>query len=158
MTRLRSRAPKGERAYERVPRNRGKILRVLRAMRVGDDGLPMVGPAARKLGARPGAPPEGDIPIEGGVVRPGMGGMSVSPRPPKNLPRFRRPPEFGGIGKDPAWQLETGDLPGTLRYRPDPEQPERHGFVEPSRAVGFDEYQAALRGTSGLWRRLRQDV
>lgn len=92
------------------------------------------------------------------MVRSGMGGMSVSPPPPENLPRFRRPPEFRGIGKDPVWRLETDGLPGTLRYRPDPEQPERHGFIEPSRAVDFDEYQAALYGTRDLWRRLHQDV
>lgn len=92
------------------------------------------------------------------MVRPGTGGMSASPPPPENLPSFRRPPEYGGTGKDPLWELETDELPETLRYRPDPERPERHGFIEPSRAMGFEEYQAALEDTSGLWRSPSQPV
>lgn len=78
-------------------------------MRIGGDGLPMAGPTARTLGARPGSPPDGDIPIVGGMVRPGTGGMSVSPPPPENLPPHRRPPEYGGKGKDPIWEFETND-------------------------------------------------
>lgn len=119
-----------------------------------EDGLPEVGASARALGARPGDA-TGDIGIgPGGVVQPETGGMSVSP-PPENLPGIRRPPEFGGTGKDPLFELETDDLPQELRYRPDPTKPDAHGFVEPSRAMGFEEYQQAPRSTRSLWRLVR---
>jgi hypothetical protein len=132
-------------------------MRVLRGMRTASDGLPMVGPTARTLGARPGSPPEGDIPIVRGAVSPETGGMSVSPPPPSNLPTHRRPPEHGGRGRDAVWELDTDDLAveRTLRYRPDPDSPETHGFIEPARRMSLEEYQKALSATRGLWRPLR---
>jgi hypothetical protein len=131
-------------------------MRVLRGMRAAPDGLPMIGPTARTLGARPGSPPEGDIPIVGGIVNPGTGGMSVSPSPSSNLPPHRRPPEYGGKGRDPLWECDTDDLDGAkLSYRSDPELPRTHGFIEPVRRMRFEEYQEALGATRSLWRRLR---
>jgi hypothetical protein len=49
-------------------------------------------------------------------------------------------------------------LPEELTYRPDPENPEGHGFLEPSRRMSFVEYQQAVYGTRVLWHRLHQDV
>lgn len=119
-------------------------------MRVAEDGLPRTGESARTLGVRPGGA-TGDVPIgPGGAVQPATGGMSVSPSPPENLPAIRRPPEFGGTGKDPLFELETDDLPEELVYRPDPARPEAHGFVEPSRAMTFDKYQRAVHATRVL--------
>lgn len=121
-------------------------------MRVEGDGLPLVGNTARTLGARPGAD-TGDIPVgAAGVVETETGGMSVSPPPPENLVYFRRPVEYGGTGKDPVWELETDELPEELAYRPDPVNPEGHGFIEPSRQMSFDDYQQALHATRRLWR------
>ena len=71
--------------------------------------------------------------------------MSVSPPPPENLPPIRRPPEYGGEGKDPVWQLDTDEPPEELIYRPDPDAPERHGFIEPSRRMPFKEYRRKPR-------------
>lgn len=124
-------------------------------MRADTDGLPRTGDSARTLGARPRTE-TGDINIRrGGIVFTRTGGLSVSPPPPENLPSFRRPPEFRGTGKDPLWELETDELPEDLRYCPDPEQPGRHGFIEPSRAMPFTEYQRALHDTRGLWSQVR---
>lgn len=127
-------------------------------MRAAADGLPMVGESGRYLGARPdlpGRPQDGDIPVTGGMVRPGTGGMSVSPPPVTNLPLHRRPGEYGGRSKDPVFVLDTHELPEELRYRADPGAPERHGFVEPSRPMRFEEYQRALHGIRTLWRPMR---
>jgi hypothetical protein len=124
-------------------------VRVLRGMKVREDGLPKAGESPRTLGVRPNI----DIPVdEDGYVRPVTGGMSVSPPPPGNLPHYRRPPNFGGTGKDPVWWLDTDQLPEELRYRPDPDNPNGHGFIEPSRRMTFEEYQRAIHRTRrGLW-------
>lgn len=128
-------------------------------MRADEDGLPRFGESGRYLGARPSLPgrePDGDIPAtEDGAVHPGTGGMSVSPPPVDNLPPHRRPPEYGGTGKDPVFELETDGLSGDLRYRPDPYSPARHGFIEPSRAMSFEEYRQAIFDTRILWRAVR---
>lgn len=117
-------------------------------MQLADDGLPLVGQTARTLGARPNV----DLMVDGhGIVRPGAGGLSVSPNNPMHLPPHRRPPQFGGMGRDPVWQLWTGDLGEELAYRPDPRNPSGHGFIEPTRQMGFTAYQAALEATRERW-------
>jgi hypothetical protein len=92
-------------------------------MRVAADGLPIVGESGRYLDARPDLPEQprdGDMPVSGGMVRPGTGGMSVSPPPVTNLPLHRRPKEYGGRSKDTVFDLDTHQLPEELRYRADP--------------------------------------
>ncbi|MCM1236256.1 MAG: hypothetical protein NC489_39755 [Ruminococcus flavefaciens] len=51
------------------------------------------------------------------MVHPKTGGMSVSSSP-KDLPPHRKPPEFGGTGKDPVWKMNTSDLGPDLDYVP----------------------------------------
>lgn len=113
------------------------------------DGLPLVGRTARYLAVRPNV----DVPVgEDGTVRPGTSGVSVSPPPVTNLHPLRLPHELGGLGKDPVFELETDELPGDLRYRPDPENSAGHGFVEPSRRMPFEEYERTIQATHALWR------
>ena len=89
------------------------------------DGLPFAEPTARGLGVRPGI----DIPVdEFGLVEPGGEGMSVSPDMISNLPDHRRPPEHGGDGPDPVWEIDESMLGPQLAYEPDDET---HGFIEP---------------------------
>jgi hypothetical protein len=122
----------------------------LRSMRADPaDGLPAIGETGRYLGVRPSV----DIPVDGGgFVDPVTEGMSVVP-PVKNLARHRRPPDFSGTGKDPVFGLDTEDLPEELAYRPDPANPEGHGFIEPARRVPFEEYRRTIHQTRTLWRR-----
>ncbi|HEX9679788.1 MAG TPA: RHS repeat-associated core domain-containing protein, partial [Candidatus Saccharimonadales bacterium] len=117
-----------------------------RSMKKANDGLPEVGSSGRTLGVRPQ-----DIPVENGMVRPNTGGMSVSPNSPHNLPPHRRPPEFGGTGKDPVFCIESSCLSDGLQYRPDPNNPTGHGFIEPSREMSSEEYQKLLGETRPLW-------
>jgi hypothetical protein len=123
--------------------------RVYRSMRTASDGLPATGPTARTLGARR----EIDILIDDDrTVMGDGGGMSVAPDSPMNLPAHRRPPEYGGTGKDPAWVLDVAELGNELVYREDPLMPGVHGFIEPVRRMTFDAYQDALLRTRGAWR------
>lgn len=127
-------------------------MKVLRAMRTDAEGNPGIGDDARSLGVRLSGRVR-DIPVDGsGLVHPETGGMSVSPPPPGNLQRHRRPPEYGGTGRDPIWEMETDELPGGLRYRPDPERPDGHGLIEPDRTMDVEEYRRLLGGTRSLWR------
>ena len=123
---------------------------LFRAMRDDGEARPVCGPSARMLGVRL----EGDIKIsETGMVGPGTGGMSVALVGPGNLPRHRRPSDFGGIGDDPVWQIESADLPDRLTIRPDPGKPLQHGFVEPVGVMTLDDYQEALAKSRGFWTR-----
>jgi RHS repeat-associated protein len=117
-----------------------------RGMRGTADG-PEPGASASTLGARPNV----DIPVDGnGLVRPGTGGMSVNDSP-TGMPEFRRPPSFGGSGKNlNMYGMDRNNLGPHLQYSPDPTNP-GHGFVEPSREMPFDEYQGHLHGTAGSW-------
>ena len=125
------------------------IVTLYRSMGSAEDGFPLTGAIARTLGARPAI----DIVVDSvGMVRPGTGGVSVAPNDIMHLPVFRRPPEFGGTGKDPVWSIRAIDLGPDLRYRPDPDNPAGHGFIEPARRMRFSEYQDALHATSGTWR------
>jgi hypothetical protein len=147
--RWRERRPLG-RFVRRAAQNRGVTERLYRSMTKGREGTPEVGRSARMLGVRPGI----DILVEpDGTVVGGAGGMSVAPNSPANLPRHRRPPEHGGTGKDPVWEIAV-DLGDDLAYREDPLQPGVHGFIEPSRRMALDEYERALAATRGMWRLL----
>ncbi|MEZ5096458.1 MAG: hypothetical protein R2731_10255 [Nocardioides sp.] len=114
-------------------------------MRGAAGGTPELGSSAKTLGARPGI----DIPVdEGGMVRPGTGGMSVNDSP-TGMPEYRRPPSFGGSGKDlNMYCISSCDLGPGLRYVPDAGG---HGFLEPAWEMPFEEYQGYLHGTAGSW-------
>ena len=121
---------------------------LFRAMK-SDGTKPIVGETRRELGAKPGAPPDGDIPVDAfGRVEAGTGGMSVAPCEVKHLPRHRRPPAFGGEGRDPVFFLSASLLPESLAVRMD--RP-THAMVEPTSRCTFIEYQEALHATRPTW-------
>jgi hypothetical protein len=121
-------------------------------MKESSDGLPEIGSSTRQLGVRPGI----DVPAQNSsdLVWSGQGGMSVSPDDPAYLPAFRRPPEFGGTGNDPIWNIRDNELGQDLIYRPDPPRPNTHGFVEPRRPMTLLAYQIALANTQTWWNKL----
>ncbi len=119
-----------------------------RAMRE-QNGMPEIGPSARSLGVRPNV----DIPVENGMVKPGTGGMSVAPYSPLNLPRHRRPPEYGGIGKDPVWEISLEQLTDRrLIYHQDSPT---HGMIEPAMEMTLEDYEQALAETESSWQQLQ---
>jgi hypothetical protein len=120
---------------------------VYRAMREDPAGGPMVGPTARTLGVRPNV----DIPVKAGQVRQNSGGMSVAPDRPENLHPLRRPPVYGGFGKDPVWFLPIGLLGSDLQFR---EDSATHGLIEPARTMSIADFEKALEATKPNWNRL----
>lgn len=124
--------------------------RIFRSMKHDGEDMPLCGPSSRCLGARL----HGDVMItDDGYVDPETGGMSVAIGEIGHLPRHRRPKEEGGFGEDPVWWIDSEDLPDTLKFRPDPRNPSRHGFVEPIERMTLDEYQTALATSRGFWSR-----
>ncbi len=121
-------------------------------MAEGVDGLPLTAAdgRSRTLDVRVPIDIQAD---EAGLVRPGSGGMSVSPNDVKNLPKSRLPPEFGGTGKDPAWYIEVEDLGRNLAYKPDPNE-ETHGYIEPVRTMTLKEYESELHATALNWHKI----
>ena len=117
---------------------------VYRGMREDPGGGPTIGPTARTLGVRP----DDDIPVINDRVAPGTGGMSVAPDSPMNLPDHRRPPQFGGTGKDPVWGIEIDSLGNEIQFRQDKPS---HGLFEPAREMPIDEFQLALASLASRW-------
>jgi hypothetical protein len=115
--------------------------------------LPQLEQSARGLGVRPAI----DVPAADfqEMVRPGEGGVSVAPDGPLNLPAFRRPPDFGGTGRDPVWVIDESELPPGLVYRPDPDR-EGHGFLEPAEEMSLAEYETAIASTQDRWRKVEE--
>lgn len=118
-----------------------------RAMREDVDGLPMLGRTARTLGIRLDV----DIPVVAGLVQALTGGMSVAPDHPGNLHSLRRPPAYGGRGKDPVWFIVSDDLDADLTFRLDHPT---HGVIEPARSMPIGEYELALERTRPVWKKL----
>lgn len=125
------------------------LIDIFRGMMASND-LPVLGDTKRTLGAA-----ANDITVdEHGMVHPNTGGMSVSPNDPQNLPVHRKPPEFGGTGKDPVFTMNTEALPEGLQYRPDPKDPATHGFIEPNSSMKAEEYQDLIHSTQKNWSKI----
>jgi hypothetical protein len=119
-----------------------------RAMTAHPDGMPVFVRSTRGLSDVAHIPTN-----DNGTVDPNLGGVSVSPGFPENLPRHRRPPKHGGTGPDPIWELTTEELPPSLAYRPDDQLPDTHGFIEPAEPMSIWDYENGLLTTRRLWRK-----
>lgn len=130
-------------------------------MKSDDSGKPAVGvTSGRVLGARPcinadELAPGTDILVRMEWVRAQDGGMSVCPDDPSRMNLTRRPVWInGGRSPDPLWSITEDQLGEQLMYVPDPNNPNGHGYVAPSRDMSFDEYQRALESTRDSWQRV----
>ncbi|HWL85017.1 MAG TPA: hypothetical protein VNO21_04410 [Polyangiaceae bacterium] len=124
---------------------------LFRAMRRNEGGKPLCGSAGSLLGVRAGI----DItPDASGRVTRGHGGLSVTPNDPQKLPPHVRPPQFGGKGKLPIFQIRTSAIGLSLCYRADPGRPQQHGFIEPREPMLLNDYQSALGATQSEWKEL----
>ena len=135
------------------------------------NGKPKVGRSARLLGVRLGI----DIDIEEipkdwlddqGYLRPeaerkatgevvvvavrSTKGMSTS-LSIKSLPAFRRPTAFGGMGRDPLWQIEDSKICGDLEAVQDSAT---HVSIMPRVTMLLEKYETALANTQNDWERV----
>lgn len=137
------------------------------------NGKPKVGRSARLLGVRLGI----DIDVEEmprdwldeqGYLRSsterestgklvivairGTKGMSTS-LSIESLPAFRKPPAFGGMGRDPLWQIEDSkiSISSDLEAAQDGTT---HVSIMPSVTMLLEKYEAALANTQNDWERV----
>jgi hypothetical protein len=99
------------------------------------------------LGIRPGV----DIPVLAGKVQSKTGGLSVAPDRPENLHPLRRPPAYGGSGKDPVWCFDLNRLGRDLLFCQDSAT---HGLIGPARTMSLAAFQAVLAATMPFWKKL----
>lgn len=136
-----------------------------------EDGKPKIGRSARLLGVRPGT----DVDIEEmprdclddqGYLQPdakskstgefvavairNTKGMSTS-LSVESLPAFRKPAAFGGVGRDPLWQIEDGKISGDLEAVQDNAT---HVSIMPRVTMLLDKYETALANTQNDWERI----
>ncbi|MEM9214488.1 MAG: hypothetical protein AAGD25_09095 [Cyanobacteria bacterium P01_F01_bin.150] len=141
---------------------------------VAKDGKPKLGHSARLLGIRPGIDidvthlPQGWL-DEKGCLRPeservdsdqpvevairNTKGMSTS-LSIEGLPPFRKPAAFGGIGKDPLWQIESEYITGDLDAVQDSAT---HVSIMPKVTMRLERYEAALAKTQDYWQKVIED-
>lgn len=67
------------------------------------------------------------------------------------LPAFRKPPTFGGTGRDPLWQIDASRITGDLEAVQDSPT---HVSILPSATMLLAKYEAALAGTQNDWKRV----
>ncbi len=141
---------------------------IWRGMKIDGDA-PEIGRGPLHLGVRVGPGENDDINPDGdGCVHPGRGGMSVSPSvdalPPHRLSRRLhnaypdRFPDASAPNNVRCWSMGKGafaedQVAERLSLRLDPDDPERHGFVEPDAKMNLVDYEAALAATRDQWQR-----
>ncbi len=114
-----------------------------------DGNAPRIGRSARDLGVRI---PQDVQPDENGMVEDPKKGLSTAKGHPKNLPAHRKPPEFGGTGKDPVWAIDESkvnneDLMTTNDHG-------NHVVVGPKRRMKLEQYEKALERTRPHWKKV----
>jgi hypothetical protein len=132
---------------------------IYRAMIEDQNGMPMLGLAAVKLGVRTGIDIVPDP--KGMVYRPlfkagDANGLSCAPSI-KDLPAFALPVEWGGTNtKTVVWRIEEFDLGPTLMAQEDtaPQSKGRHISVGPSTTMSFDDYFRTIQGTRPRWKKV----
>jgi hypothetical protein len=132
---------------------------IYRAMIEDEDGMPMLGLTALKLGVRKGVdivPDQKDF-----VYRPAFrpdepNGLSCSPTV-QDIPVFALPLDWGGSnGKTVVWRIEPSDLGTELVAREDtpPQRKGRHISVGPAAAMLFDDYLRLVQATRSKWKKV----
>jgi hypothetical protein len=106
-------------------------------------GVPQIAPSARGLGVRPE-----DVTVVAGIVKADGKGMSLARFTPLNLPPHRRPPEWGGTGKDPVWAIPPAAFATPLKYVPDTPT---HANAAAAHDMPLAAMQTALGATQPLW-------
>jgi len=135
---------------------------------VEQNGKPKIGRSARLLGVRPNIDinieqmpigyldkqgyllPEAQRNLHGDLVTVAIRdikGMSVS-LSIEGLPAFRKPSQFGGMGKDPLWQIDDSHITGDLQAVQDSQT---HVSIMPRVTMTLEKYETALANTQKYW-------
>ena len=77
-------------------------------------------------------------------------GMSVS-LSIEALATFRKPSQFGGMGKDPLWQIDDSLITGDLEAVQDSPT---HVSIMPRVTMALEKYETALTNTQKYWERV----
>jgi len=77
-------------------------------------------------------------------------GMSVS-LSIESLPPFRKPPTFGGTGKNPLWQIDDSKIVGDIEAIQDSPT---HVSILPSATMLLEKYETALAQTQSEWEKV----
>ena len=67
------------------------------------------------------------------------------------LPTFRKPPEFGGTGKDPLWQIDDSRISGNIEIVQDSPT---HVSIRPRQTMPLELYETALANTQKDWQKV----
>jgi hypothetical protein len=84
------------------------------------------------------------------VVLRNTKGMSTS-LSIESLPDFRRPTAFGGMGRDPLWQIEDIHITGNLEAVQDSAT---HVSIMPVATMLLKKYETALANTRNHWQKV----
>jgi len=126
---------------------------LFRVMRPADDGFPNLGRSASTLGIRAeGRDNRPDIRVVDGYVMPDRGGMSVTPDDWHGIYFVFLENALDNAEPDRIWCLDEESLSDDLIFRIDSRHPDTHGFIEPSRRMPLEEYEALLGATRLHWR------
>jgi hypothetical protein len=136
-----------------------------------ENGKPKVGRSARLLGVRLGIDidvvemledwlddqgylqPEAERKATGELVVVAVRstkGMSTS-LSIESLPAFRRPIAFGGMGRDPLWQIDDSQISGDLEAVQDSAT---HVSIMPRVTMLLEKYETALANTQNDWQKV----
>jgi hypothetical protein len=135
---------------------------IYRAMREGDDGMPVLGAGAETLGIRRG---KDIVPDQSGMVhrpkvQPGeANGLSCAPTI-QDLPRFALPRSWGGRNKRTViWRIEASDLGPLLVVAEDsdPARTTRHLSIGPARTMPFEDYARLTEATRSKWKKVAKN-
>ncbi|ALF56523.1 hypothetical protein ACX27_23400 [Nostoc piscinale CENA21] len=67
------------------------------------------------------------------------------------LPAFRKPPQFGGTGKDSLWQIDDSNITGDLQAIQDSPT---HVSIVPRVTMSLERYELSLANTKNYWQRV----
>lgn len=68
-----------------------------------------------------------------------------------SFPNFRKPPAFGGIGKDPLWKIDDSKLVGDIEAVQDSPT---HVSIMPRTTMLLEKYETALACTQKDWEKV----
>jgi hypothetical protein len=69
----------------------------------------------------------------------------------ESLPAFRKPIAFGGMGRDPLWQIDDSKISGALKAVQDNAT---HISIMPSVTMLLEKYETALANTQNDWNKV----